>query len=48
MFKYKETYLLSINNKDIGNVTIYKIINKKNSKLKKRLHFINESFRVVN
>jgi len=47
MFKYKETYLLSIHNKDVGKVTIYKIINKKNSKLKKRLHRINQRFYVM-
>lgn len=47
MFKLNETYLLSSNNKDLGKITIYNIVNKKNIKLKKRIHKINNKYNII-
>jgi len=44
MFKFKEKYILSNNNKDIGKLTFYSIVLKKNSKIKRRYHKISKSY----
>ena len=47
MYKINEEYLLSEGNKDKGKVTILNIVSKKNIKLKKRIHKMNNKFKVV-
>ena len=48
MYKYNEKYLLSIDDKEIGNVKIYGIVDKKNTLFKKRIHRIKTKYKVVN
>lgn len=48
MFKFKEKYVISSNYRDLGEVTILGIINKKNSKLRKRIHKNNRVYKVEN
>ena len=48
MFKLNETYLLSEDNKDKGEITIYNIVIKKHLNVKKRIHKMNAKFKVVN
>ena len=47
MFKINETYLLSIKDKDMGKITIYNIVSKKNNKLKRRIHKMNTKYQIV-
>ena len=47
MFKYKENYILTNNNKDIGKITLYSIVLKKYSNIKRRYHQISKSY-IVN
>ena len=44
MFKYKDKYCITQDEQDKGTVLIYAIVDKKNSKLKKRIHKINKKF----
>ena len=48
MFKYNEKYLLSIDDKDIGNIKVYGIVDKKNIGLKKRIHKVKAKFKIIN
>lgn len=47
MYKLNETYLLSIRDKDMGKVTIYNIVSKKNIGLKKRIHKLNTKYQII-
>ena len=47
MFKLDENYIISINDKELGNVKILGIVNKRNTKFKKRIHRINKKFNVI-
>ena len=48
MFKYGESYILSNNkDKDLGKVKILGVVDKRNIKVKKRMHRINKKFEVV-
>ena len=46
MFKFNESYLLSLDEKDKGKVKIYNIVKKKH-KLKKRIHKVNYQLNIV-
>ena len=48
MFKYKEEYIISLNNKDKGILTILSIVNKKNYKVRRRLHKNSKMYKVLN
>lgn len=48
MYKINEEYLLSEGNSDKGKVIIQNIVSKKNFKLKKRIHKMNNKYKVVN
>ena len=48
MFKSNEIYILSNNkDKDLGKVKILGVVDKRNIKVKKRMHRINKKFEVV-
>ena len=47
MFKLDENYIISINDKELGNVKILGIVNKRNTKFKKRIYRINKKFNVI-
>ena len=48
MFKFNEKYVISVNDKDKGVVSIYGICKRKHSMLKKRFYKTNKVCQVVN
>ena len=48
MYKYKEQYMISFNNKDKGLITILSIVNKRNYNVRRRLHQTKRVYLVMN
>ena len=48
MYKFKEKYVVSLNDKDKGILTILSIVNKRNYNVKRRLHKNSKVFLVMN
>ena len=48
MYKYNEKYIISLNNKDKGEITVLSIVNKRNYNVRRRLHRSNKVFLIMN